>query len=281
MSETIAFLLKEAVQTLAVSGSENPALEARLLLSHWSGIPHLLLQIEADQVIAPLVSEQFKKAVSRRAIEQVPIQYLIGIASFRLLELKVEPGVLIPRPETEQLVGFVLDFLKPYSSPGVLDLCTGSGAIALAVKSEFPEADVTASEFSKTALSIARANAERLGVDVKWIQGDLFDSVKGSFNVIVSNPPYISLSDYTALPAEVRRHEPKMALTDDFDGFSLIRKLIQTAPHFLVPNGGLFLEIGETQGESVKTLLENSGFREVEIRCDLAGKIRFAFARRP
>ncbi len=267
---------QQCCDELTANKVDSPFAVARLLFAHFtpadfSQIPHggvsEILSIESQQNI--------EKAIQKIISEDYPVQYLIGEAPFRLLDLKVTEAVLIPRPETEQLLDEVLPLIKPHHD--VLDLCTGSGAIALAVATE-KKANVMASDLSSDALSIAKENAQRYHMNISFILSDLFENIpKGmAFDFILSNPPYISKSDYDILPQNVQLHEPRMALTDESNGVEITQKIIQQSFDYLKKGGYLFLEIGETQEEEIKNELNKMGYSDVCIWRDSAHRIRFA-----
>lgn len=214
----------------------------------------------------------------RRRVAGEPLQYLTGLAGFRYLELEVGPGVLIPRPETEVVAQFAIDLLPP---DGVaVDVGTGSGAIALALKQERPDARVIATELSEEAIAWARRNRERLGLEIELVAGDLLEVVPselaGAVDVVVSNPPYVAVEERASLPSEVRDHEPDIALFAPGGGMSVIGRLAQVAPAWLRPGGHLVLEIAPARAREVVEML--GGFREVAIHPDLTGRDRVAVA---
>ena len=216
-------------------------------------------------------------ALAHRRAAGEPLQYLTGVAGFRHLELAVGPGVLVPRPETEQVAQRALDLLPEGGS--LVDIGTGSGAIALAVAYERRDARVWATEISAEALEWARANRDRLRLPVELLQGDLFAPLPSELHrrmdVIVANPPYVGEDERGSLPTDVVAHEPELALFAD-DGLSVIRRLVEQAPDWLAPGGWLVLEISERHPHEVEALLLGAGFRDVFIEQDLAGKARIA-----
>ena len=201
-----------------------------------------------------------------RRQDEVPVAYLTGQHEFHGLMLAVTPDVLDPRPDTETLVDWALEHLPPQGS--AVDLGTGSGAIALALKSQRPEALVGAVDASAEALAVARANAERLQLPVHFVQGHWLSGVRGPFDLIVSNPPYIAEDDPHL---DQLGHEPRMALTSGVDGLDALRTIIAQAPAHLQPGGWLLLEHGWQQAEAVRDLLTQTGFVQVQSRRDLAG----------
>ncbi|MDH1673409.1 peptide chain release factor N(5)-glutamine methyltransferase [Comamonas aquatica] len=210
---------------------------------------------------------QFAQLCAQR-LDGVPVAYLTGCKEFFGLPLQVDARVLDPRPDTETLVEWVLDVVEKIVSPRVADLGTGSGAIALAVQSQRPDAAVTAVDFSPQALDVARANAQRLQLPVQFVASSWLEQVEGVFDVIASNPPYIREDD-PHMPA--LRHEPRHALTSGADGLQDLRAIVAQAPAHLPPGGWLLLEHGWDQAADVQALLRSAGFVQVHSRQDLAG----------
>jgi release factor glutamine methyltransferase len=217
--------------------------------------------------------EQYFTLIHRRALQE-PVQYIIGETQFLDFTIKVTPDVLIPRPETELLV----DYIK-HDNPGlkrILEIGTGSGAIAIALKSYFPEAVVIATDISTPALEIARQNAKSAGTDIEFMHADIFPYTETDFNLIVSNPPYISAIDYEVLPKEVKDYEPQGALLAREEGLYFYRMILEKAADFLAEKGVIFFEIGEEQADSIIQLAEDCGFEDIDIYQDLCGKDRYA-----
>ncbi len=225
--------------------------------------------------------------IARRQLAE-PLQYITGEAEFYGLTLGVTPDVLIPRPETEHLVEKAVELGRELRFPRILDVGTGSGAIAIAIAHALPAAQVSATELSKDALALARINAERIGLAsrIRFIQADLLnpltdaDEAGGPFDIIVSNPPYVPESDRATLDPEVRDHEPSLALFAGHDGLSVYRRLIPEAFAALSEGGWLAMEIGFGQSEAVASLLADAGFRSVAFTPDLQGIPRVATAQR-
>ncbi|MDM0018050.1 peptide chain release factor N(5)-glutamine methyltransferase [Variovorax saccharolyticus] len=207
----------------------------------------------------------------RHRLAGEPVAYLVGEKEFHGLGLQVDARVLVPRPDTETLVEWALQCLDGRSAPAVLDLGTGSGAIALAIQHRRPDARVAAVDASADALAVARANAARLGLAVRFAQGDWLAGAERGLDLIVSNPPYIVTGDphLAAL-----RHEPLQALVSGLDGLDDIRRIVQAAPDHLQDGGWLLLEHGHDQADAVRRLLGGRGFAEVQSRDDLAGIAR-------
>ncbi len=255
-------------------------LDARLLLQHCLGISHVEFLTRPDEPLAAADSEAFMALVMRRERGE-PLAYLTGEREFFSRSFKVTPDVLIPRPDTELLVLQALERLKPLAWPRVADLGTGSGAIAVSIACEWPEAKVTAVDVSPAALAVARENAERLGARVEFRHSDWFAGLAGEqFELIVSNPPYVAAQD-PHLSQNGLPFEPNGALTDGGDGLSCLRAIIEGAPTHLVPGGWLLLEHGYDQAEKVRELLGAGGFKEVTSWRDLAGIERVSGGRLP
>ena len=279
--------LAEALRQAQVQGKNHglTRLDAQRLLLHalardptnraW------LLAHDTDPLPEP-ADERFQALLARHANSE-PMGYLIGEQAFFGLNLQVDKRVLVPRPDTETLVQWALDLLNlldisPQPST-VLDLGTGSGAIALTLKWQRPTATIHASDVSESALAVASDNAERLALDITWHTSDWFDAIPGmDFHLIVSNPPYIAEGD-THLHA--LRHEPISALTGGPDGLADLRRLVQGAPERLQPGGWLLLEHGHDQAKRVRSLLQARGFEAVTSRNDLAGTARCSAGRWP
>ena len=219
--------------------------------------------------------------MARRRASGTPLQYVIGVAAFRRIDLAVGPGVFVPRPETEMVVDRALEHLP--ESGSLLDVGTGSGAIALAVAYERPDARVVATEVSETAIRWARENQARLNLEIELYLGDLFEGLPErlarSFDVVVSNPPYVAEAARDILPREVVDHEPHDALFGGAEGVDLILRLAEDAPQWLRPGGHLVVEIGSEQGDRVAEILTRAGWSDVGAAEDLAGRERIAEGR--
>ena len=222
-------------------------------------------------------------ALALRRVGGEPLQYLTGIAGFRRLEIAVGPGVFVPRPETETLVEHVLGRLPEGGT--LVDLGTGSGAIALAVADERPDARVFATEASEDAIRWAKVNKEKLGSRAEFLHGDLFDplptELRGQIDIVVSNPPYIADDERTALPTDVLDHEPHIALFSGAEGTSIIEVIVAAAPEWLRPGGWLMIEISPHLQTVVPRLLKSRGFEETATHLDLADRPRVVEGRRP
>lgn len=256
-------------------------LDAEALLLHTIGKDRAWLLTHGDEEFGGCTAAQYGAMMQRRQRGE-PIQYITGGCEFYGLPFRVTPAVLIPRPETEHLVERAIELAGRFNAARVVDVGTGSGAIAVAIAHGEKFARVTAIDVSEEALQVARENAERNGVDVRFLRGDLLGSVVGeAFDLVVSNPPYVPQSDAESLDVEVREHEPHLALFADDNGLSVYRRLIPQAFRALVPGGHVLLEIGYGQEEAVRGLLEADGFADVSFVADLQGIPRVADGVRP
>ncbi len=274
-----------AAARLRAAGVESPQHDAELLLAHVLGVERSQLAL-VDDVPTP-VAEQYDALVARRAARE-PLQHLTGVAHFRHVDLQVGPGVFVPRPETELLAGWAVEAatvapgrVGTVGGPVVVDLGTGSGAIAKAVAHEVPGARVHAVELDEQAHAWAARNLAGTGVDLR--QGDLadaFDDLSGQVDVVVSNPPYIPHEAWESVAAEARDHDPALALWSTGDGLDTIRVVERRAAVLLRPGGVLGVEHADAQGESAPAVLSGTGrWEQVRDHPDLAGRARFVTAR--
>ena len=248
--------------------------DAEALLLHVLGKPRSWLYAHADDALDAEVQTAFAALVARRAAGE-PVAYLTGRRGFWTLELEVTPDTLIPRPETELLVELALQRLPRDAAVRVADLGTGSGAIALALASERPRAQLVATDASADALAVARRNAQRLGTgNVRFVQGDWLAPLAGErFELIVSNPPYIEAADLHLAQGDLR-YEPTAALASGADGLDAIRRIVADAPAHLEAGGWLLLEHGWNQGEAARALLRAAGYAQAFTAQDLEARDR-------
>jgi release factor glutamine methyltransferase len=253
-------------------------LEARRIVEKASGLP--LSEVVLLDEVDPSVRDRALGLAERRARGE-PLQYVTGSAGFRRLDLVVGPGVFIPRPETELVAEKAMDHLP--SGGIVVDVGTGTGAIALAIKDERPDATVVATEFFPDALAWARKNMQATGLDVRLLEGDLFaplpEELRGRVHVVVANPPYVPPEDAHLLPVDVAKHEPGEALFADSSGLALIARVAQEARDVLRDGGWLVMEIGDGQNAVVEVILVDAGYSDVTIDKDLTERPRIASAR--
>ncbi|WFM80783.1 peptide chain release factor N(5)-glutamine methyltransferase [Streptococcus pluranimalium] len=264
-------LLNGLGEALEAVGEEREALEyAFKEKKSWTTTDFVLNQAkEVTPDDQKLLKEIFDHLKAHK-----PVQHYLGYAYFKDLTLTVSQDVLIPRPETEELVDLILS-KNPTKPLKVLDIGTGSGAIALALKNQRLDWQVTALDISKTALEIAKQNGHKLGLTINWLESDVFSQVSGMFDIIVSNPPYISEDDKEEVGTNVLLHEPHGALFAPNDGFAIYQQIIEEAPNYLSENGQIYFEIGYKQARKVKEMLEKTFPNStIAILKDLFGKDR-------
>jgi release factor glutamine methyltransferase len=262
--------LEGAITAIGAAGCQTPRLDAEVLLAHVLGVGRERLLLDRELIVAGPPVRAYQDAVRRRAVLREPVAYITGSRGFRRIELAVDARALIPRPESELLVEAALGLP---AGARVLDVGTGSGAIALALKQERPDLEVSASDQSADALELARVNAARLGLDVAFVRSDLLERVSGEFDAVLANLPYVAERDRATLAPEILRHEPPGALFAGEDGLDAIRALLAQ----LAARGSMSfvaLEVGAGQAPAVAELLRAAGFAKVECMHDLAGMER-------
>jgi release factor glutamine methyltransferase len=276
---TVGALLEKAVRDLAADGDAAEARrDAQVLLGFALGVSRAWLTTHPDHAADSEAAARFRSLVALRASGH-PVAYLVGAKEFYGLPLRVTPDVLIPRPETEELVEAALERLPQGEARKALDLGTGSGCIAIAIARHRPAAQVTAVDSSSPALALARENAAALGVEVEYLQSDWFAALGGRrFDLIVANPPYVAADDSHLRQGDLR-FEPRPALTAGVDGLADLRRIVRAAPEHLRPGGWLLLEHGYDQAKACRDLLHNAGFAELVFRADIAGLPRIAGGR--
>jgi len=281
---TVRDILYESTKALEAVNIATARLDAEVLLSSCLGCERLNFYKNPDKIVSQIQLGAFRNFIARR-LQWEPVAYITGRKEFWSFTLEVNSSVLIPRPDTEIIVEEAVDICHNFISLDmrILDIGTGSGAIALALASEIESAKVMATDISAAALALAQKNAAALGMKerINFRQGNLFEPVDGLFDLIVSNPPYIAANDYEELPASVKDFEPREALLAGESGLEFYEKLIYSAAAYLKKNGWLLLEIGAKQEAGIRGILEASGFYEsVDLRRDYAGMPRVIKARR-
>lgn len=259
--------LDGAITAIAAAGCETPRLDAELLLAHVLGVGRERLLLDRELLVVGPAVRAFQNAVRRRAVEREPVAYIVGHRAFRGIEVAVDRRALVPRPESELLVerGVMLD-----EGSSVLDVGTGSGAVALALKHERPDLLLAGSDLSEDALDVARSNGLRLGLEVRWLHANLLEGLADEFDAVLANLPYVAESERAQLPAEIVRHEPAAALFAGPDGLSAIRSLLELlSPRRRVRT--VALEVGAGQASAVAELTRAAGFAGVSSDRDLAG----------
>lgn len=275
---TAAEAMVAATARLRAAGVPDPARDARVLLAHAARVDATRVTLIAPEDISPDIQERFEQLVALRVV-RVPVSHLIGERAFYGHRFKVSSDVLDPRPETETLIEAAL--AEPFSS--VLDIGTGSGCILIILLAERPSAVGTGTDLSEAACLQASANVvmNRVALRAEILQSDWFGAVRGQYDLIVSNPPYLAAEEMTDVSPELRDHEPRMALTDEADGLTGYRVLASMGQRHLEPHGRLLAEIGWLQGPAVVALFEEAGWRDVRVLPDLDGRDRVVCAQMP
>lgn len=270
--------LQEAYQygqeQLKNANIEDAEVDAWYLLEFVTGLTRTQYFMRLQETLASTREERYRECIAQRC-NHIPLQHITGVQEFMGLLFQVNEHVLIPRQDTEVLVESVLEILQP--NMHVLDMCTGSGCIAVSLAKHSVCEEVMGVDISESALKMAMANAKKQDVRVKFVQSDLFSQVEGKFDVIVSNPPYIPTAVIDKLQEEVKLHDPMLALDGREDGLYFYRKIVAEASRYLKKRGRLYFEIGHDQGLDVKKLMEEAGFVDVSIKKDLAGLDRVVF----
>lgn len=264
---TIEQLKKQGSDCLRAADIAEADLDAAYLLEYVLHIDRMTFLLDREKEVSLEDANRYMEQIEIRA-KHIPLQHITGEQEFMGYSFKVNEHVLIPRQDTEVLVEQVA---KLADGKRVLDVCTGSGCIILSLDKLCNLTKAVGVDLSTKALKVARENGNRLAGSVEWIESDLFTNVTGTFDIIVSNPPYIETKVIDGLMEEVRCHEPMMALDGGEDGLYFYRKIVEESGKYLSDNGYLCFEIGYNQGEEVKTLMENAGFRDCQVIKDLAG----------
>lgn len=281
---TVGRLLTWTAGWLGDKGSDSPRLDAEVLLAHVRGCQRILLYATFDEVVPDDQRNRFRELVKRRAAGE-PVAYLVGSREFFSLPFTVSPAVLVPRPETEGLVVRGIDLVKSAEAPRIVDVGTGSGAIAVALAKQLPQATLVATDLSHAALDVARGNAARHGVAerIAFVESDLLEAANlaGPWSLIVSNPPYVRDDEFANLPRDVRDYEPRSALVAGPRGVEVIERLAGEASERLVPGGWLLVEAGPSVAAAVEAILAGTpGLIPEPTLKDLAGLPRIFQARR-
>ncbi len=269
-------VLADTTIKLSESGIEGSARDARILTAYALQIPISELSLKINEQVSGKITSKLEKLILRR-INREPISKILGRRDFWGRTFSINENVLDPRGDTETLIDFVIE--KPVKS--VLELGTGSGAIAITLACEWKEVHVTAVDISEDALLLAKLNAEKFNVQNKihFLKSDWYDNVKGLFDLIISNPPYIGLAEQDELSAEVIKYDPEIALFAGRDGLDAYKKIIPNLPKFLKPDGFVALETGASQSNQVKKMMNAVGFIDAKIVKDLSGKDRLVAAK--
>jgi release factor glutamine methyltransferase len=273
---TLRDALRQAIDQLERHGVSSPRLNAEVLTAHCLSVEKTYLYTHDERELTPEETQRLEDFVYER-ISGVPVQYIVGRQEFFGRYFKVNPAVLIPRPETEFIVEAVLE-IRPPAGLRIIDVGTGSGCIGITLALELPEAHVTLTDVSFDALRVAQLNASRLGASVSVACMDLLDAASGEFDFIVSNPPYVSRKETSRLQVEVREHEPEVALYGDDDGLAAYRRLIPAAERLLRPGGYLIAEMGFGMEERVLSLF-GTAWEKLPTKTDLQGIPRTIRAR--
>jgi len=268
-------LLADASDLLKRSGIEDAGIDAWYLLEYVFGMRRAEYYLRADETAPADDSMRFMELVKKRAM-RIPLQHITGVQEFAGLEFEVNEDVLIPRQETELLVEEVL---RVCDGKDVLDMCCGSGCIIISLAKLGKPARATGADISDKALVLARKNALKHRVNVDFVKSDLFAEICGSFDIIISNPPYIPTSEIESLMPEVRDHEPRLALDGYMDGLEFYRRIADASRKHLKKGGQIFFEIGYNQAEAVGQILSNAGFCDLVVKKDLSGLDRIVSAR--
>lgn len=273
-------ILEEATRRFDAGMGSTSGLDAQVLLAHCIGRDRQFLYAHPEEELSGADEERFRLMVARR-MEGEPVAYITGQKEFWSLTFEVTPDVLIPRPDTEILVEEVLKLFKREAEVRILEIGTGSGAISVALASALQRASITATDFSSNALAVAARNAlnNNVGERISFVCGDLFEPAVGMYDIIVSNPPYISEGEFALLAPEVREYEPRRALVAGPEGTEIHRRLVQGAGRFLRRGGWLAMELGAGQRGALEKMLYNSDYCDIVFHRDYAGVERAVLAK--
>ena len=269
--------VKENTDKLDAAGISDASVDIWLLLEHFADINKGDYLANPDMELSKVNAEQIEEAVEKR-IKHIPLQHIIGETEFMGLTFKVNENVLIPRFDTEILVDEVVKYVGDQYLK-VLDMCTGSGCIAVTISDMCDNATVVASDISKDAIDVAKENNTLNQTDVTFVESDLFEKVEGLFDVIVSNPPYIRTEEIENLQEEVKMHDPHLALDGGETGLDFYRRIVKDAKEHLKTDGMIFFEIGFDQAEDVSNILKENGYHDIVVKKDLSGLDRVVIAK--
>lgn len=269
--------VKENTDKLDAAGITDASVDIWLLLEHFNDIKKSDYLANQDTTITKVVAEQIEEAVEKRA-NHIPVQHIIGQTEFMGLTFKVNDKVLVPRLDTEILVDEVVKYVGDDFAK-ILDMCTGSGCIAITVSDMCDNATVVGADISKDAIDIAEDNNKLNQTDVTFIESDLFENVEGLFDVVVSNPPYIKTEEIENLQEEVKLYDPKLALDGGESGLDFYQRIIKDSKDYLKANGMIFFEIGFDQAEEVSNILKENDYHDIVVKKDLSGLDRVVMAR--
>ena len=269
--------VKENTNKLDAAGISDASVDIWLLLEHYADIKKSDCLANPNMVISVVDAKEIEEAVEKR-INHIPLQHIIGETEFMGLTFKVNEDVLVPRFDTEILVDEVVKYVGDEYLK-VLDMCTGSGCIAITISDMCDNVTVVASDISKDAIEVAKENNQLNQTDVTFVESDLFENVVGMFDVIVSNPPYIKTDEIENLQDEVKLHDPKLALDGGESGLDFYRKIVEQSKDHLKTNGMIFFEIGFDQAEEVSNILKANGYHDIVVKKDLSGLDRVVIAK--
>jgi release factor glutamine methyltransferase len=275
---TLLEILKKSETLLRERGVAEPRLDAEHLIAEVLACQRMDLYLQFDRPLSEEILGQLRPLLARRARRE-PLSYILGHHPFDSLSLTVRPGALIPRPETEELAQITADHL-PKPPKRILDLGTGTGAIALWMKKNFPQAEVIGTDRSEKALDLARENGRKLGLDVRWIASDWFSEIDGTFDLIISNPPYLSENEWQAAEPEVREHEPKEALVAEQSGTSDLFTIWENSPPFTVEGSLIATETGIDQQAALEEKMATLPYSHHWFQSDFHQRTRYLFATR-
>lgn len=276
MEVLVIELIKDAIQQLEKANIADATVDSWLLSEDILNVKKQNYYMNMGITVNEELAAKYKEAVNKRA-EHIPLQHIIGYQQFLDYKILVNENVLIPRPETELLVEKITGFIGN-NEMKVLDMCTGSGCIAIAVDKMCDKASVVGADISKDTLEVAVKNNALNHANVEFTKSDMFSNIEGKYDVIVSNPPYIPTKDVVELEQEVKEHDPLLALDGSDDGLKFYRIISENAVEYLREKGMLFLEIGYDQGKTVPDLLKNNGFTNIKVFKDLSGLDRMVVA---